>query len=182
MVNKKVSYVTFRIGVPANTLATAPVSVMLRPMSKSLFKFQMWPGEAVPDIALSGWRMREVGGLLIMPDEGSNENLGAGFPTATHQGEADWSPSPLSRITIDMLDQEIPGPPFVVQLDFYNNTATALKFGGVLITREPVHNIHDLIVDLRKWNDRDKPKQVMEPIPATDVETLPTPPHTFRKN
>lgn len=124
---------SFRVNVPANTPALAPVEIILRPAARFL-THMIGPFSLTANLDLSrcGWRLFDRGhSLFFMPEVGSNDNT-----IQTNPGESGWAPILPSAQKIPMDDTEIQGPPYEVTLSLYNSSSGAIVVAGFLFATE----------------------------------------------
>lgn len=144
---EKISIATFRASLVHATLATAPMTIKLSSMSPAIEQLQLTLS-AVPDNTLMGWRLRDRL-TTIVPDMSDDSNI------TTAANEAGWAPFPNTDMRLDLYGYVGEGTPWEVYLDFYNNTSsTDIVVSGLLLSREPQHTIHDLIVEMSKMREQ----------------------------
>jgi hypothetical protein len=138
---------SFRASVPTATTAAAPVSIVLASVSQAIQRFTIF-ANAAPDLSKCGYRLKHGSGILI-PEAG-----GAESGITLLAAEAGWAP--FSNIDLDfpMGGRSISGPPFEVTIDLFKTTGAALLVGGYLITCQPKLEIEDLILEIRKWQEK----------------------------
>lgn len=124
---------SFRVSVPANTPALAPVEIILKPSARFL-RYIVGPYSLTAglDNSKSGYRLFDRGhSIFFLPEVGSNDNAIQANP-----GEAGWAPILPSAQKIDMANSEIQGPPFELTLSFFNTSSGPLIVAGYIIAEE----------------------------------------------
>lgn len=124
--------ITFRENVPASTPAKAPITIQLNPMSRAIQEFVVWAGSSTGDLSKYGYRLFGGRHNILIPDSGS-----WGIESFAAPEEFGWAPLPPTPKAINMNDQLIEGPPYLLTLQFYNIDAAALTVAGWLIVRDP---------------------------------------------
>ena len=114
-----------KVSVPANTLASAPVKASIVSPFETLKGFSVWQNCAVVDADKSGFLVRTMG-INLYPDYGS------GLTPA----EDDFSPVPIQPLTVDLDCETLNGPPYSVDILFYNLSAGAVVV-NVLLSFQP---------------------------------------------
>lgn len=132
------SVITFRASIPTATLASAPVQIELNSMARAIQEIAIWSPTSIID--KSGFRLKDRGSSKVfIPAQGSNDNS-----VMAAAGESGWAPLLTIPLVLDMNEQIIEGPPYKLQLEFFNTDATVIKVAGFIIVREPFTRLDDL--------------------------------------
>lgn len=169
-----VSVLTFRVNIPDATPAITPVIISLNPPSPALHELEIYfvtVGGAAHDVNKAGWRMRN-NGVLILPENGSGDD-----PTFAYGAkETGWAGMPQTdRINLNFHGRELEGTPFNLNFEFYNVEGHAYQAIGFLTIAQPMHTIHDLVVDLRRYQEKIEPVIYNREVNATGKQLTDAP-------
>lgn len=128
--------ITFRVSVPTSTPANAPLLHNLLSAASAIQSLDIWIEDQAPGGGVftlqTGWRLCNRSGTILIPAMGSHDNFTFG------NNEDMWGPTPVIPQRIDLDDQVLEGPPYQIQLQFYNVHASALAYCGFIRVRDPM--------------------------------------------
>lgn len=155
---------TFRISVPATTPAKNPVLHSLVSGASAIESVMIWSTSNNATIDKCGYRLFNHLGTCLIPDAGSHDNFSFG------NGEDGWSPIPNVAEKIHMNNRVIEGPPYVLQMQLYNNDAAAILVAGVIVVVEPMAKLAEQAM-LYEFLVGSKGAQDTSPKTRTNLET-----------
>lgn len=153
---------TFRVNVPNATPALSPITLTLKPLARFVKKMiGPWSNTTTLDMSKTGFRFLDRGNSqFLIPDVGSNDNA-----IQANAGEAGWAPIMSAPTEIDFLDQELQGPPYELNFQFYNTAAAAIIVAGIVVVDEPFAFIdQSMLYEIATRGN--PPRQFFEPKPA----------------
>ena len=155
---------TFRVNIPINTPARNPVNHNLISGASALHSMMIWSMDANANMDICGFRLVNRLGTFIIPDVGSHDNFTFG------SGEDGWAAIPSQPQPIPLFDQVIEGPPYTLQLQFYNvSGGSALMVGGYLMVREPMAQLAQQAMIYEFLTSRAPDMQEASPETRTDL-------------
>lgn len=159
---------SFRVKVPTATAALSPVVIQLKPMARFI-REMIGPYclTANLDISKTGWRLLDrANSQRLIPDTGSEDNA-----IQVNPGEAGWAPLMPSAQKLSLDDQQLQGPPYEINFQFYNTTGADIFVGGFVRVVEPFAAVDEAM--LYEFLTRRNPPREFADLQPGDQAALP---------